>query len=226
MPKPRVGPEQRTRKTARAGGQGTSLIPRPKSNVGAFIELLAIVGMAVGLALLIQAFVVKPFQIPSGSMQPTLTINQRVLVNRMAYTFGDPSINDIMVFNPPSGAERGKSCGVRREQGEACPVPTDGVADVNFIKRVVAEPGDRLRIEAGIAIVNGVKAQEDFIRPCKGGDGCNLPMEIVIPADHYFMMGDNRGQSDDSRFWGPVPRDNIIGKGFATYWPPGRFGLL
>jgi signal peptidase I len=183
--------------------------------------------MAVGLALLIQAFVVKPFQIPSGSMMPTLAINQRVLVNRLDYNFGEPNVDDVIVFNPPKGADGGgKTCGVRREQGEACPLPTEGEADVNFIKRVVAEPGDRLRIEGGVPIVNGVKADEDFIAPCRGGDGCNLPKEIVIPPDHYFMMGDNRGQSDDSRFWGPVPRDQIIGKAFATYWPPGRIGLL
>ena len=75
-------------------------------------------------------------------------------------------------------------------------------------------------------MVNGVEAEEDFIRPCRGGNGCNLPQEITIPPDHYFMMGDNRGSSDDSRFWGPVPRDWIIGEAFFTYWPPDRIGLL
>ena len=160
-------------------------------------------------------------------MKPTLTINQRVLVNRLASNFGDPSVNDILVFNPPRGANGGgRTCGVRRKQGQACSVPTEGTADVNFIKRVVAEPGDRLRIEGGIPIVNGVKADEGFIKPCGSGGGCDLPKEIVIPPDHYFMMGDNRGESDDSRFWGPVSRDQIIGKAFATYWPLGRFGLL
>ncbi len=75
-------------------------------------------------------------------------------------------------------------------------------------------------------MVNGKIAQEDFIRPCTPGGACNLPKQITIPPDHYFMMGDNRGSSDDSRFWGPVPRDWIIGKAFATYWPPDRVGIF
>src|SRR5687767_15092788 len=120
-------------------------MPRPKSTVGAFIELIAIVAFAIGLALLIQAYVVKPFQIPSGSMIPTLEINQRVLVNRMSYHVGEPSINDIVVFHPPLGADGpGPECGAPRETGQPCPEPVDEQADTNFIKRIVAGPGDTL----------------------------------------------------------------------------------
>jgi signal peptidase I len=75
-------------------------------------------------------------------------------------------------------------------------------------------------------ILNGKRQSESFIEPCGGGEACDLPREIKVPADHYFMMGDNRGSSDDSRFWGPVPRKWIIGEAFATYWPPKRIGLL
>jgi signal peptidase I len=75
--------------------------------------------------------------------------------------------------------------------------------------------------------VNGIKAEEDFARPCRGnGDDCDLPREITVPSDHYFMMGDNRPYSDDSRYWGPVPRDWIIGQAFVTYWPPDGVGPL
>ena len=99
-------------------------------------------------------------------------------------------------------------------------------SDTNFIKRVVAVGGDRLRVENGIPIVNGEPVEGDWeTEPCTG-QSCNLPDEIVIPEDHYFMMGDNRGASDDSRFWGPVPRDWIIGKAFLTYWPPDRIGIF
>jgi signal peptidase I len=187
---------------------------------------LVIVAQAIGLALLIQAVVVKPYQIPSGSMEPTLDPGQRVLVNRLIYHFRDPKIGDIVVFHPPQGAERGNECGARRPPGSACPEPTPEQADVNFIKRIVAGPGDTLRVEDGQPVVNGVKPDEDFIRPCRPGGECNLPKEITIPPDHYFMMGDNRGESDDSRFWGPVPRDWIIGKAFATYWPPKKVGIF
>jgi signal peptidase I len=186
-----------------------------------------IVALAIGLALLIQAFVVKPYQIPSVSMEPTLDVGQRVLVNRVLYHVRDPEIGDVVVFHPPAGAENGQECGDPNASArEPCPRPTSEESDTNFIKRIVAGPGDRLSIHNGHPVVNGVEANEDFIRPCQGGSGCNLPQEITIPADHYFMMGDNRGSSDDSRFWGPVPRDWIIGEAFFTYWPPDRIGIL
>ena len=93
---------------------------------------------------------------------------------------------------------------------------------------MVIVPGklQALLAEQGHAVVNGVRAEEDFIAECKPGGDCDLAQEITIPPDHYFMMGDNRGESDDSRFWGPIPRDWIIGKAFATYWPPDRIGIL
>jgi signal peptidase I len=187
---------------------------------------VVIVALAIGLALLIQAFVVKPYQIPSPSMEPTLDVGQRVLVNRVGYHLGDPQVGDIVVFHPPAGAENGQECGVQRAAREPCPEPTPEKSGTNFIKRIVAVPGDTLKIENGHPVVDGVPAKEDFIRPCRGGNGCNLPREITIPPDHYFMMGDNRGSSDDSRFWGPVPRDWIIGEAFFTYWPVDRIGIL
>ena len=102
-----------------------------------------------------------------------------------------------------------------------------GAVEQNFIKRIVAGPGDTLSVADGHPVVNGVeKTDEPYIIPCGNAGACNLPKTITIPPDHYFMMGDNRGASDDSRFWGPVPRDWIIGKAFATYWPPDRVGIF
>ncbi len=209
-------------------------VPRPHSTQGALLELVVIVALALGLALGIQAFIIKPYQIPSESMEPTLDVGQRVLVNRFLYHFTDPSIGDIVVFHPPEGANGGGAggeCGDPRtgaggSSGAACDEPTPQEASVNFIKRIVAGPGDTLSVQNGHPVVNGKIAQEDFIRPCTPGGACNLPKQITIPPDHYFMMGDNRGSSDDSRFWGPVPRDWIIGKAFATYWPPDRIGIF
>ncbi len=189
--------------------------------------MVVIVALALGLALAIQAWVVKPYQIPSESMEPTLDVGQRVLVNRFLYNFTDPSIGDIVVFHPPAGADRGTQCGVPHPEDEPCPKPTAAESSQNFIKRIVAGPGDTLSVKEGHPVVNGVwKRDESYTLPCGGGSGCNLPKEITIPPDHYFMMGDNRGASDDSRFWGPVPRDWLIGKTFATYWPPDRIGIF
>ena len=204
-------------------------MPRPKSTLGAVVELVAIVAFAVGLALLIQAFLVKPYVIPSGSMKPTLETGQRVLVQRIGYHFDDPEIGDIVVFHPPVGAESEQcgSPGTHPPDGQVCLQTADEPQDENFIKRVVATPGDTLKIVDGHAIVNGERIPDGFTNPCLGADhGCDFPEEVTIPPDSYFMMGDNRGASDDSRFWGPIPRDWIIGKAFATYWPPDRVGIF
>jgi signal peptidase I len=160
-------------------------------------------------------------------MEPTLDVGQRVLVNRFLYHFTDPGIGDIVVFHPPAGVDNGAQCGVPHGPREACPKATVGESSQNFIKRIVAGPGDTLAVRNGHPVVNGVeKSEESYIRPCGSATVCNLPKPITIPADHYFMMGDNRGESDDSRFWGPIPRDWIIGKAFATYWPPDRVGIF
>jgi signal peptidase I len=191
------------------------------------VELVVIVALALGLALAIQAWLIKPYQIPSQSMEPTLDVGQRVLVNRFLYHLTDPSIGDIVVFHPPAGADNGTECGMPHPSTEACPKPTPGESSQNFIKRIVAGPGDTLSIKDGHPVVNGVeKTDEPYIRPCGGAGSCNLPKTITIPPGDYFMMGDNRGESDDSRFWGPVPRSWIIGKAFATYWPPDRIGIF
>ncbi len=170
----------------------------------------------------------KPYQIPSESMEPTLDVGQRVLVNRFLYHFKDPKIGDIVVFHPPAGAEGGpgEQCGVNRNQSEPCPNSTDQEASENFIKRIVAGPGDTLAVKEGHPVVNGRDGQRRALHQPLRRPTCNLPKTITIPPDHYFMMGDNRGASDDSRYWGPVPRDWIIGEAFATYWPPNRIGGL
>lgn len=162
-------------------------------------------------------------------MEPTLDVGQRVLVNRFLYHFADPGIGDIVVFHPPKGAdgESEEQCGAPHSRRQACDTPTGEESEQNFIKRIVAGPGDTLTVKDGHPVVNGVaKTDEPYALPCGNAPTCNLSEQITIPPDHYFMMGDNRGASDDSRFWGPVPRDWIIGKAFATYWPPDRVGIF
>lgn len=196
-------------------------------------ELVFVIAVAIGLALAVQAYAVKPFQIPSASMEPTLDIGQRVLVNRFSTRLGgDPEPGDVVVFHPPANAtdgglpECGAAPGTRRE-GQVCPEPGSNESDVAFIKRVVAGPGDTLAVRDGIPIVNGRPFEGDWQTiPCRDAEGCDFPTPITVPADHYFVMGDNRPNSKDSRFWGPVPRPWIIGQAFVTYWPPDRVGTL
>ena len=193
------------------------------SGRNSLVELMLMVAVAVGLALGIQAFLVKPFTIPSESMEPTLDVGQRVLVNRVSKNFDDYDRGDILVFNPPRGAE-GDVCGVTHSDRSPCPRPTAERSDTHFIKRVVAVGGDRLKILGGRVFIDGKRQSEPFIRPCSGC--ADLPQAITVPKGHYFMMGDNRGASDDSRVWGPIPKDWVTGNAFATYWPPGRVGTL
>jgi signal peptidase I len=208
---------------------------RSKSTTSSIVELAVIILVALGLAFGIQAFVVKPYRIPSGSMEPTLAIGQRVLVNRIGMDFSGPHVGEIAVFHPPLGAaskEASPKCGpvphpMSFASGAACaePVPQPE-SSVNFIKRIVAGPGDTLSIVEGHVVRNGVREKDGYIRQCGSSPECNLPTPIRVPAGHWFMMGDNRGESDDSRFWGPVPTGWIIGGAFATYWPPDRIGIL
>jgi signal peptidase I len=202
---------------------------KPKSTTNSIVELVVIVVIALGLALLIQAFIVKPYRIPSASMEPTLAIGQRVLVNRIGMRFGEPHVGEIAVFHPPKEAEQ-EMCGPTPHMvtpgGAACAEPEPEEASVNFIKRVVAGPGDTIFIREGHLYRNGKPESDSYIRPCGGRPGCNFPTPIKVPPGHWFMMGDNRGESDDSRYWGPVPTEWIIGQAFATYWPPDRIGFL
>ncbi len=198
-----------------------------KSAARSVVELIVVAACALGVALVVQAFLVKPYQIPSGSMLPTLQIGQRILVDRIA---SSPHIGDIIVFHPPKNYAAGCADSAEGEQGgagaEPCGVAQREPSSETFVKRVVGLPGDRISIRNGHVYRNGVPEHDSYIEPCGGGSVCNFPRAITVPRGDYYMMGDNRGASDDSRFWGPVPRAWIIGKAFLTYWPPSRIGTL
>lgn len=207
---------------------------KKKSPAGSLIEFVVILVVAIGLALVIQAVLVKPFQIPSESMIPTLAVGQRVLVNRVGNRFGEPEVGDVVVFHPPAGADddqlsgaSGSMCGVVPRDGEPCSRPTSERSDQNFVKRVVAGPGDTIAVVDGHVVRNGERQVESFIQEtCDTGIARDFPIAIRVPLGHWFMMGDNRQCSQDSRFWGPVPKASLIGGAFATYWPPKRVGTL
>jgi signal peptidase I len=198
---------------------------RKRSAKNSLLELAVIVAVAVGLAFLIQAYVIKPYRIPSGSMEPTLQVGQRVLVNRIGMDLGNPHVGEIVVFHPPKEAEQ-EICGVAHPASSVCPESQKEQSGVNFIKRIVAGPGDTISVQHGHVYLNGKREHDPYIRPCGESSECNFPTPVKIPPGHWFMMGDNRGDSDDSRYWGPVPTSWIIGEAFATYWPPDRIGTL
>jgi signal peptidase I len=187
--------------------------------------------IAVGLAFAIQAWVVKPYKVPSGSMEPTLTPGQRIFVDRLTLHWSAPRIGDIMVFHPPADyaicadPDQGAVDGGPAHR-QACDVAHRRAAAITFVKRVVGLPGDRLRIEDGRVIRNGKPEPDAYASPCDGQAGCTFPGTIVVPRGDYYMMGDNRPDSDDSRFWGPVPRSWLIGYVFFRYWPLSRFGTV
>ncbi len=205
---------------------------KKKSFAGSLLELLLIVVAALGLALIVEGFLVKPYKIPSASMVPTLAIGQRVLVNRLELHFTGLHVGDILVFHPPTDFEQ---C-ANPDQGQvdapagpqqACDATqTADSSSQTFIKRLVGLPGDHLQIVNGHVIRNGVAERDSYIVPCHADADCNYPATIVVPRGDYYMMGDNRPDSQDSRFWGPVKRSWIIGKAFMTYWPPSRIGFF
>ncbi len=189
----------------------------------ALFELALTVAVAVGLALAVQAWAVKPYEVPSASMEPTINEGQRVLVDRL---FDSLHVGQIVVFHPPVGAEA-EQCGRSHAPSAPCDWPDHQESSETYIKRIVAGPGDVITIQNGHVIRNGRPEADGYIRPCAAGQAeCSFPTRIRIPPGKWFVMGDNRGDSDDSRFWGPVPSSWIIGDAFFTYWPPDRIGFF
>lgn len=199
---------------------------RRKPLSSSILELVLTVLVALGLAFAIQAFLVKPYRIPSQSMEPTLDVGQRILVDRIGMHFSSPHIGEIMVFHPPADYDTCADPAEGQPGGAACDVVGARPSKETFVKRVVGLPGDRISIRNGHVYRDGRREADSYIIGCAGNPDCSFPKTIVIPKGDYYMMGDNRPNSQDSRFWGPVPRRWLIGQAFFTYWPIGRIGTL
>ena len=191
----------------------TAGLPRP---VRIVVDWLVTIVGAVAIVLAIKAFVVNPYRIPSSSMEPTLhcaepapdcqaRFSDRVLANRFLYHFREPERGDIVVFETPPEAQQ--ECG----------------AGGTFVKRIVGLPGETVVVSGdGAVSINGEPLEESYVQPGRrGGQSGRWP----VRDGQYFMLGDNRRQSCDSRIWGALDEDNIIGEVFAIYWPPQRIGL-
>jgi signal peptidase I len=147
-------------------------------------------------------------RMPSESMLPTYAVGDVLKVDLEPESVGR---GDVVILFPPQGAETA-SCGVQHSERSACPRPTPARSEVRFVKRIVGKPGDRLKILGAAVYISGRRKDEPYARLDDGCPICNLPEDITIPADHLFVMGDNRPASSDSREWGPVPSRWIVGK--------------
>jgi signal peptidase I len=162
-----------------------------------FKEYLEAVGIAIILSFLI-TFIVQAFYIPSGSMRPTLKPGDRIFVNKFIYRFKDPERFDIIVFKYPVNPRK------------------------KFIKRVIGLPGDTVEIKSGNVYINAKQIEEDYTLD----QGYSDYQKVKISPKNYFVLGDNRNNSEDSRFWGFVPRKNVVGKALFRFWPLNRIGLV
>ncbi len=179
---------------------------KPRSRRRSWIEWGIVVVVAVLVSLLIRTFVFQTFFIPSGSMEPTLQIGDRIIVSKLSVEFGTVHTGDILVFKAPKAVA--SVCG-------------DDVADL--VKRVIGLPGQTLTSRGNTIYVNGkVLAQPWTHNPVLG----KAIGTVHVSANHYFMMGDNESDSCDSRYWGTIPRSSIIGKAFVRIWPLSRLAFL
>jgi signal peptidase I len=229
-------PEQRSRYDLRQDGRRPAetkkshnpidrLFPNLPHGWRVAIDWVVTIVGAVAIVLAIKAWVVNPYRIPSSSMEPTLhcaapaqgceaRTSDRVLACRFCYHLTTPHRGDIVVFKTPSLAKQ--ECG----------------SEGTFVKRLIGLPGDVWEERSGFVYIDGKKLSEPYIRADRRDDRTlglsDLPPRnkyTRIPKDYYLMMGDNRRSSCDSRVWGLVPRKNLIGNVFATYWPPRRISF-
>lgn len=179
----------------------------------AIVEWGAVVVGALALAFVVRAFLLGTFYIPTPSMEPTLTSGDRILVNKLSYRLHDVNRGDLVVFDPPASAEPG--------------------AD-HLIKRVIGLPGETVTAVEGRILIDGGLLIEPYLAWAEGTDDFGaVPWcddggagSCRVPEDHVFVMGDNRPNSRDSRFFGPVPVDSIVGRAFVRYWPLGDLDRL
>lgn len=183
-----------------AGGGSPAGTQRRKKGGGP-LEFVIILAVSFALVFgVVRPFIVEAFVIPSESMVPTLMVGDRVLANKFIYDFTEPDRGDIAVFRSVGGENE------------------------NLIKRVIGLPGDRVAVRNGEAYVNGERLDEPYLN--QGLPDTSTSEPTTVPENSYFMLGDNRGNSGDSRVFGPVPEDNLVGEAFLRFWPPDRLSTL
>lgn len=181
------------------GNENKKDIPEKQKNSSFFREITESIVIAVLLAVVIRLFILEPFYIPSGSMEPTLQEGDRIIVSKLNYHFQDPARGDVVVFKYPLNQKR------------------------NFVKRLIATGGETVALKSSRLYIDGQAVSEDYL-PAGLRFGDFGPREV--PQDSYLMLGDNRNNSEDSRVWGFLPRDLMIGKAVLIYWPLDRIRII
>jgi signal peptidase I len=188
-----------------------SRIPRPWRTV---VDWVVTIALAAAFVLMFEAEVAKPYRIPSSSMEPTLhcakpgdwclgSFNDRVIANRLAYRFGEPNRGQIVVFKTPPAASKCEA----------------GDGGTTFVKRLIGLPGEQVSERDGYVYIDGRPLSEPYVDPALRDHQSG---SWDVPPRRYFFLGDDRAHSCDSRTWGAVPRDNLVGPVILTYWPPNR----
>lgn len=171
-----------------------------------WIEGLQTIGLSVILALGIRQFVAEARFIPSGSMKPTLQVDDRLVIEKISYRFNPPKRGDVIVFQAPQAAL--DLVGSTRKDA--------------YIKRVIGLPGDTVEVKEGQVFIGGTALEEDYIQ----APPAYTWGPEVVPEGEYLVLGDNRNSSSDGHEWGFLPRENIIGRAVVRFWPPQRIGGL
>lgn len=188
-----------------------------------WIELPLLVLIALVVAVVIKTFFVQAFWIPSSSMEDTLQVNDRVLVYKLAYRLGEIDRGHVIVFDDPRGAGNGDESllgAAGRNVAEAIGLSTPRS---EFIKRVIALPGETVEVVDNTLLVDGMKLDEDYL---KAGSVMADFDTLTVPDGELFVMGDNRNASQDSRFFGTISDETVVGRAFVIIWPFSRWGGL
>lgn len=170
-----------------------------------FLDVLEVIVFAVAIFLFLYLLVLQPHKIKGASMEPNFPDGEYLLTDKVKYRFGEPSRGDVVVFKAPTG------------EGE------------EFIKRIIGLPGERIAVRNGRVLLNGQELNEDYIpeiSPTYGGNFLQENETFTIPEGNYFVLGDNRPHSSDSRSWGTITKDKITGRAWLIYWPPKNAGLV
>ncbi|KJR99615.1 MAG: signal peptidase I [Peptococcaceae bacterium BRH_c4a] len=180
-------------------GEGTLGEVKERREKSVLREILESIIIAVVLALLIRTYILQPFFIPTGSMEPNLMVQDHIIVNKVNYRFWEPQRGDIVVFRYPVDPKR------------------------DFVKRLIGKPGERVEIRNSQLYIDGSIVNENYLP-----EGLRFHDfgPVKVPENSYLMLGDNRNNSDDSRVWGTLPKDLIIGKAVLIYWPLDRVQII